>query len=435
MSETHVHIGNFIHEIRPVYYMAKIMGLAPFSLKINPVTKEEIVDIKFTSNVGAFTASGLTFTVLLAAFVYCALRTEFSLLKDPSDTLCKAISGPVNFIGAFILVIMAVTVNRHKAEELLGKLSIIDGNLCRLRGGCTCHKNKKYVQMYLPIMVLAVSFACYDSYVWSKSADIMFCTMKRYAHIITLTAIMQYCKMVQMITSRLSDIHEVLSTALSSRLSEADMSCVLNPDGPSGSKKVCNVASRIMQVASVDILNSPVTANLKVTSFTETHTILSLRRIYNHIYECTRILNFIFGLPILLDIFYTVTSLISGSYSVVRLFNEPAEAVTSLNFSDFITSRVTWLLIFLGKIISLTVMCGRAASITKDISHRVQTFLVQSHLESEAVDQLVLFSQQLSTDGIVFTAAGFFVIDLSLLCTVLTSAVTYVIILIQFKSG
>ncbi|PNF33545.1 hypothetical protein B7P43_G17409 [Cryptotermes secundus] len=231
--------------------------------------------------------------------------------------------------------------------------------------------------------------------------------MKRYAHIITLTAIMQYCKMVQMITSRLSDMHEVLSSTVSNRLSQTGVSCVLSPEGPS---------------------------DLKETPFTETHTILSLRRIYNHIYECTRILNFIFGLPILLDIFRTVTSLTSGSYSVVRLFSEPVEAVTTLNFADFVISRVTWMLIFLGTMISLTVLCGRAASVTRDISHRVQTFLVQSHLDSEAVEQLLLFSQQISTDGIAFTAAGFFVIDLSLLCTVLTSAVTYVIILIQFKS-
>jgi hypothetical protein len=434
MSETHIHIGNFIHEIRPVYYMAKIMGLAPFSLKINPTTNEEIIDIKFTSNVGAFTASGVTFTVLLTGFAYCAFRADFSFLKDPSDALCFGVSVPVNFTSAFILVIMALTVNRYKAEELLEKLSFIDGNLCRLRGGCAYNKNKKYVQIYLLIMALAVSFVCYDSYVWSKCVDMMLCIMKRYAHMITLTATMQYCKMVQMITSRLSDIHEVLSSTLSKRLSESDMSHVLSRDGPSASKKVCNVASRIMQVASVDILNSPVTANLKAPPFIETHTILNLRRIYNHIYECTRILNFIFGLPILLDLFRTVTSLISGAYSIVRLFNEPVEAVTSLSFSDFIVSRVTWILIFLGTMISLTVICGRAASIAKDISHGVQTLLVQSHLESEAVEQLLLFSQQISTDGIVFTAAGFFVIDLSLLCTVLTSAVTYVIILIQFKS-
>lgn len=259
--------------------------------------------------------------------------------------------------------------------------------------------------MYLPIMALALFFACYDSYMWSKNVGIVFCIMKRYANIITLTAIMQYCKIVQMIASRLSDIYEVLTSTVSNRLSETGMSCVLSPEGSSGSKKVCNVASRIMQVASVDILNSPVTTDLKETPFTETHTILSLRRIYNHIYECTRILNFIFGLPILLDIFRTVTSLTSGSYSVVRLFNEPVEAVTSLNFADFVVSRVTWILIFLGTIISLTVLCGRAASVTRDISHRVQTFLVQSHLHSEAVEQLMLFSQQISTDGIVFTAA------------------------------
>jgi hypothetical protein len=246
--------------------------------------------------------------------------------------------------------------------------------------------------------------------------------------------------MVQIIRSRLSDIHEVLSSMLSDRLSETGMSCVVNPDGASGSKKVCNLASSIMHVASVDIMNSPValnavTADLKALPFTETHAILNLRRIYNHIYECTRILNFIFGLPILLDTFRLVTSLISGSYSVVRLFNEQIEAVTSLNFSDFLTSRMIWILIFLGTLISLTVICERAASRTKDIAHEVQIFLVQSPLKSEAMDQLILFSQQISNDRIVFTAAGFFVIDLSLLCTLLTSAITYIIILIQFKSN
>jgi hypothetical protein len=438
MSKTHVHIGNFIHEIRPVYYMAKIMGLAPFSLKINSVTNEEIIDIKFTSNVGAFTASGVSFSILLAGFAYCVFRTQFSYLTDPGDTLCNAISIPVNFITGFILVIMALTVNRYKVQELLRKLSLIDGNLCRLREGYACHKNKVYVQIYWPIMALTVSFMCYDSYVWSKNVDIICCITKRYVYIITLTAIMLYCKMVQMIINRLSAIQEVLSSTLYNRLSETDMSCVLSHEGPSGNKQVSNMASRIMQVTSFDIPNSPVTrnrmtANLKSPLFTETHTILSLRRIYNGIYECTRILNFIFGLPVLLDIFRIVTSLISGSYSVVRLFNEPVEAVTSLDVSDFIISRITWMLTFLGTIMCLTVMCGRAVSITKDIAHGVQTFLLQNPLMSEEVEQLMLFSQQISNNGIVFTAAGFFVIDLSLLCTFLTSAITYVIILIQFK--
>jgi hypothetical protein len=440
MSKTHIHVGNFIPEIMPVYYMAKIMGLAPFSLYINPVTKEEIIDIKFTSNVCAFTASGATFTILLAGFAYCAFRTEFSFLNDPGDTLCSAVSFPVNFISAVILVITAVTVNRRKVAELLEKLSLIDENLCRLQERCESHKNRKYTQIYWPLMALTVSFMCYDSYVWSKHLDFIFCMMKRYVHVITLTATMQYCKMVQIITNRLSEIHNVLSSTLCNRLSETDMSCILSQEGRSGNKKVLNMSSRIIQVASVDMLNSAVTINrmttrLEASSCTEAHTILSLRRIYNHIYECTRILNFIFRLPILLDIFRLVTSLISGSYSVVRLFNEPVEAVTSLSFSDFIISRITWILIFFGTLVALTVTCGRATSITKDVAHGVQTFLVQSPLQREQVQQLMLFSQQIFNDGIVFTAAGLFVIDLKLLCTVLTSAITYVIILIQFKSN
>jgi hypothetical protein len=440
MTVAHIHVGKFIHEIRPLYCVLKVMGLAPYSLLVNPLTHEETIDIKFASNVGAVTASGLALIALLAGSMYCTLWMEFSLFKNPGDTLCKSISVPINFTSALILVITAVTVNRRQAEELFRKFSSIDASLCRVRRGCESHKKKSHMQLYVPLMALTVTFLCYDIYVWSKNLDTTFCIAKRYAHFVTLAATMQYCKLVQMIRSRLCDIRDILSSTLSDRLAQTDMSCLLRIEGPSDSKKECNVASRIMHVASVDILNSPVTlnrvtANLNAIPFAETHTILSLRRVYNQVHECTRILNFMFAFPLLLDIVRIVTALISDLYSLMRLFNEPVEAVTALSFSDFLISLTTWLLIFLATIIAVTVICGKTVSTAKDIAHEVQTFLLDSPVKSDEAEQLKLFSQQISSDVIVFTAAGFFSIDLPLLCTVLTSAITYVIILIQFKSN
>jgi hypothetical protein len=440
MNTADIHVGNFIHEIRPLYCVVKAIGLAPYSLQVNPVTHEEAIDIKFASNVGAVTASGVALISLLAGFMYCTLWMEFSLFKNPGNTLCTSISVPINFISAIILVIMTLTVNRHPAQELFRKFSSIDESLCRVRRGCESHRKKSHVQLYVPLMALMVTFMCYDIYVWSKSLDTTFCIAKRYAHCVTLAAIILYCKLVWMIRSRLCDIRDILSSTLSDRLTQTDMSYVLRIEGPSDSKKECNVASRIMHVASVDILNSPVTlnrvaANLDVQPFAETHTILSLRRVYNQVHECTGILNFMFGFPLLLDIVRTVTALISDLYLILRLFIEPVEEVTALSFSDFLISLSTWLVIFLATITAVTVICGRTASTAKDIAHEVQTFLLDSPVKSDEAEQLRLFSQQISTDAIVLTAAGFFSIDLSMLCTVLTSAITYVIILIQFKSN
>jgi hypothetical protein len=70
---------------------------------------------------------------------------------------------------------------------------------------------------------------------------------------------------------------------------------------------------------------------------------------------------------------------------------------------------------------------------SKDIGHKLQALLLKDTVCSEAVEQLKLFCQQLSNDGIVFTAAGLFNVDLSFLCTFLTTFTTYIVVMIQLN--
>jgi hypothetical protein len=51
------------------------------------------------------------------------------------------------------------------------------------------------------------------------------------------------CKMVRMLRSRLCDIRDSLSSTLSDRLTETDMSRVLRIEGPNGSKEESNARS------------------------------------------------------------------------------------------------------------------------------------------------------------------------------------------------
>jgi hypothetical protein len=427
-----VHVGNFLLEMKPLYYVAKIFGLAPFALNTNPMKNEEIIDIKFISNIGGFTVSGLVFVTLLTGFVIATVLPEFSHSNDPADTLCHAISVPLNFIGSLILVIMNATVNRYRMEDLLNKLTLIDENLYRLRGECTNYKGGRNIQLYMPILLLTASLISFDAFVWSNRLSVTFCVIERSSHVITVVAAVQYCKVIQIIRSRLSGIHKVLSSMLSNKLSQTSTSYVLRPNGHNATNKVDSLTSNIMQVASVDVLSNPVlfttvTADLKALSVTEMQTVLNLRRIYNHLYECAKIVNCMYGLPILVGMSRAATGLISALYSVGILFTETTE-------TDIAMSRIIWTVILLGTMIFLTVICEMAASRAKGIGHKVQTLLLQNPLRSDVLEQLKLFCQQISNDRIEFTAAGFFVIDLSLLCTFLTSVATYIVVLIQFKS-
>jgi hypothetical protein len=439
MGKTPAHTCKCIQEMKRIYLVSKILGLAPFLIKIDPDTNQDIVNVKLTSNIGGIAASLVLFTTMISGFVYTINQPEFSLKSDPGDILCNVLSIPINYISTLITVIMALTVNRYKIEELVHKLVLVDEHLAHLRGRCTNGTKKWNVEFYLPILALTFAFICYDSFLWSQSYSIMFCVIKRFSHIITLVATMQFCKTVLMIRSRLSGVKDVLSLTLSGESAHTKTLPALVPGERKDINKVYYLTSNIMQVASVEVLSDPlafnrITADTKSLPFDDTYTILNLRRIYNHIYECTKIVNSIFGLNILLDMCRILISLTSALYSVVRLFNEPIEAVSNLQFSDFVFSRIIWIIMFVGTTTSLTIICGMTASRSKDIEHQIQTLLLEDCQKTGVVEQLKLFSQQTSKDRIIFTAAGFFVMDLSVLCAFLTSVTTYIIVLIQFKS-
>jgi hypothetical protein len=64
----------------------------------------------------------------------------------------------------------------------------------------------------------------------------------------------------------------------------------------------------------------------------------------------------------------------------------------------------------------------------------LQALLLEDIAGSDMMEQLKLFCQQMTNDRIVFTAAGLFDVDLSFLCTFLTSVTTYIVVLIQLKN-
>lgn len=438
MGKTPVQVCKFIQEVKPIYFVAKVLGLAPFSLKIDRDANED-VNVKLTSNIGGIAASLLLFTTMLSGFVYNIIQPAFTTNSDPGIILCGFVSVPINYISTLILVMMNLTVNKHKTEELVHKLILIDEHLAHLRGRRDYGRKKRNVEFYLPILALYVLFMCYDSFVWRQSFGLMFCINVRFSYVIALVAKIQFYKTVMMIRNRLSGVEKALSLTLPDKSSLTKNLPDLAPGERKGADKAYYLTSEIMQVASVEVLNDPlaftmIRTDAKPLSFPDTRTILKLRRIYNHLYECTKIINSIFGFHVLLDVGRTLTALTSVLYSAVRLFNEPVEAVTNLEFSDYLLSRIGWIITLLGTITCLTVICGTTASKSKDIAHKIQTLLLEDSQNSDVLEQLKLFSHQMSTDRVVFTAAGFFIIDLSFLCAFLTSVITYIIVLIQFTS-
>jgi hypothetical protein len=416
--------------MKPLYYVAKILGIAPFTLKVNAATNEEMVDIKFTSNICGFTASAIIFVVLLTGFVFATFLPEFSLRKDPVEVLTYVVSVPLNFIGSLVLVIMNSTVNRYKLEKLVKKLTSIDQRLTFLRSGYSFQRDRRNVQLFMPVLLLAVLLLSCDVFISFGKLNPVFCIIERSCQLITLVALLQFCKMALMIRGRLSIMYEILSWTFCKKLSHTNCD-KLGSGALNVTSKMCSQPYNTSHTPRIDMLDDPETFNeiktdLKSSKFIEAEVLLKLRRIYYHVSECTKIINFMYGFPILIYIFRTVAGLNSELYNFGTLFSEHPGIY-------FIISCTIWTIVLLGTIIFLTVICDIAASKTKDIGHKLQALLLKDTVGSDVEKQLTLFCQQMSNDRIVFTAAGLFDVNLSFLCTYLTSITTYMLVLIQLK--
>jgi len=430
MGKIPTNIRSFIQDMKPLCYVAKMLGIAPFTLKVNVVTNEEIVDIKFTSNICGFAASAIIFIALLTGFVFATFLPEFSLRKDPAEVLTYAVSVPLNFICSLVLVIMNATVNRSKLEKLVKKLTSIDKSLTLLRRGYCYQEKRRNVQLFMPVMVLAVLLLSCDVFLSVDKLNPVFCIIERSCQLVTVVALMQYCKMALIIRGRLSVMYEILSWTFWKRLSHTN--CDKFGSGAHNvTNKVCSQTYNTLHTPRFDMIDdlatfSGIQRDLKTPRFMEVEVVLKLRRIYYHLYECVKIINFMYGLPILIHMFRSATGLISEMYDVGTLFSVRAEI-------NFTLRVIIWTVVLLATIISLTVICDMAASKTKDIGHKLQALLLKDTVSSEVVEQLKLFCQQLSNDRIVFSAAGLFDVNLSFLCTFLTSVTTYIVVLIQLK--
>jgi len=430
MGKMPTHIRSLIQDMKPLYYVSKMLGIAPFTVKINPATNEEIVDIKFTSNIIGITASATIFILLLTGFVCATFLPQFSLKQDPVEVLCYVVSVPLNFIGSLVLVLMNSTVNRSKLKKLVKKLTWIDKRLTLLRSEHSYKRDERNVQLFIPILVLAVLLLSCDVFLSFDTFNPVFCIIERSCQLITLVAVMQYCKMALMIRDRLSVMYEILSWTFCKRLSHTNCdkfgSGALNV-----TSNVCSQTSNTLHTPRFILLDdleefNEIQTDLKMTRVVEVDVLLKLRRIYYHLYGCVKIINFMYGLPILIYIFRSATGLISELYDVGTFFG----VRTEINFT---VSVIIWSIVLLGPLISLTIIFDIAASKTKDMAHKLQTLLLKDTVTSEVVEQLKLFCQQMSNDRIVFTAAGLFDVDLSFLCTFLTSITTYIVVLIQLK--
>jgi hypothetical protein len=165
------------------------------------------------------------------------------------------------------------------------------------------------------------------------------------------------------------------------------------------------------------------------------HLIITSRKIYSDVYDATQLLNSVYGFLLLLLFIRAAAGLVTNIYHLVSITVYGYVFLEYKNWGSpgHIGSLVTWIVIFLGTIIMMTVTCQMTMLKSKRIDDIIQKLLLQQPLRCDMLQQLKLFSDQVTKSQIKFSALWFFNVDMSLLCTMLTSVTTYIIVLVQFK--
>jgi hypothetical protein len=104
-----------------------------------------------------------------------------------------------------------------------------------------------------------------------------------------------------------------------------------------------------------------------------------------------------------------------------------------MSFFEQLFYHMLWNLVALVKVTVISVSCHKASAQVAAGYQEVQQMLITDAVRQDTRRQLKILLQQLSGTKALFIACDVFTLDLSVLFTFVSSAATYVVVLVQLK--
>lgn len=421
-------------ELKHIYYLSKVVCLAPFSFSWNPVSYEVCINPSLRSNI-----TGFVWTVFMSVTMGIGLaggivRYKNSERYNPGVAMNTSFCFPMNFINA-LLSFVVLFINRFKYVEFIKTMIKIDDALMPYS---TKYQNYFLYSVFTVCALLSV-FMCYDVLGMEERKYFLYCSLYRIAYFISMVLIIQFCHIVRCIQQRLIILGKELSSILENKiLMNVTSTAKLTPVETVNNAELSSVESQISKAENpMDISeNKCSSVSSNSLSCRKLHKIVTLRQIYDHIYDATQLINSTYGFLILLLFLRAAAGLVTNIYHLTSITTK-SEHVTpkyeNWGSPEHLGSLVTWIMIFLGTVIWMTVTCQMTMLESMRIGDIIQKLLLQQPFRHDMLQQLKLFSDQIAKNQIEFSAVWLFKVDVSVLCTILTSVTAYIIVLLQFQ--
>jgi hypothetical protein len=424
--------------VKPLHFVAQLVGLAPYFYIRNTQTGEESIDISYRSNV-----KKIIWALVLAFIQFIGLSCKIagSILNPPNslmDLVNDIIQFPFFGVTSMVAILFAVTINRKKMSQILNTLSVVDRFLF-------CQKNiykKQQMRLFITVVYTSV-FSAVTFYF-----DIYYYYTYNLLYIITIylpdfvwsVNELQFMNVVEVLRVRLQTLNARISTVF-------DKDCYIN--GASSSIRKHNGQPTRSRYASVShMANSNSTklsrhqiceefvGNIIEVSCLESKIqsrILKLRKIYNKLYEMCCLINSMYGYMLLQEFTsYTICMVVDG-YNLICFLVALYKSEAPLIPTEGYPALILWNLSNLIRPFLLCLSCQRLNYEFKTTVKSIQTLALRPDIKTGVSDQLRLFSIQVQNCKLGFSACGFFDINLSLSCAVVLTATTYITALVLLE--
>jgi ABC-type multidrug transport system fused ATPase/permease subunit len=420
---------------RPLNALSKILGLAHFSGHRNSFTgkmkHEENRECEFTN-------------VIWCVVVICAVATGFVLNVITLNTsshfsvfqIVAIILGmPIGYLGTLVAIIAGLTWNRNKFQEFVVKISVFDKYLFGAKRVDVY--SKQYRSCIIQLMALPLSmfpFYCYDVYLFGEETNYME-VLLHVTNCIKGVVIVQFINVVWMVKERLEYLNREVASCLELR-AEFGSNISVNARTTFISKNESTLQTSRLEAGNkgtgVLVSDFPLFARRR-PSFTEVERLLRVRKLYNMLFHVSKLINGMYGIHIISDLIYNFITVVVSVYGVFLVTTGSMKLKPTMSFFLFIVLYMGWIVIALVKVIVISVSCHKASAEVSACYQEVQQLLITDALRQDTRRQLKLLLQQMSSTTALFTACDVFAIDLSVLFTFVSSAATYVVVLVQLK--
>jgi len=423
----------FLSSIRPLFYVSRVLGLAPFSFTNNFAVKE----------IGTF---WLLYTVVvLITVLSCSISCLVVRMKQPGLLVAIVVNEFLSmFLGgltAFSSIFLSITRNRVKSRNIVSKVIKIDKEL--LNDSSTTYTKTiifTLIQVILVYTYATVLFT-YDTVLWTTSVEkiSVWYIVSSFPHrLINIEPVVEFCDLVLLLISRIKALNSSLSVILrSSNKTDTNAFVFTTASWNSVPKNfVRENAIRVPEINRdkiVPFIDSSQSVNhhrpLRF-ELSQHRNIRSAREQYDDLCDISVLINSMYNFQLLLELGLNTAELTLCSHLMLATL-VGIHAVDADKAGRFICLMAAWQLLHSFKLIGVTVPCQFATSEVENTVVLVQKLLL-AEFDQNTMAELQLFSQQLLHRKMNFTAFGFLKLDCSLLLTIYGGVITYVVIAMQF---